>query len=108
MKLLKHGGRISVNVENITPFGIWIFVKGSEYFLSYQDYPYFKEQTLKAIQNVDLIHGYHLYWPDLDVDLEIDNLVNPEKYPLKSRSIKNHATYNPTAMSGTVRTSQMR
>lgn len=48
-----------------------------------QDYPYFKEKTLKAIQNVDLIHGYHLYWPDLDVDLEIDNLVNPEKYPLK-------------------------
>jgi hypothetical protein len=91
MKSLKHGGRISVNVENITPFGIWIFVKGFEYFLSYQDYPYFKEQTLKAIQNVDLIHGYHLYWPDLDVDLEIDNLVNPEKYPLKSRSIKNHA-----------------
>jgi len=83
VKSLKHGGHISVNVENITPFGIWIFVKGCEYFLSYQDYPYFKEQTLKAIQNVKLIHGFHLYWPDLDVDLEIDNLVNPEKYPLK-------------------------
>jgi hypothetical protein len=26
-----------------------------------------------------------LYWPDLDVDLEIDNLENPEKYPLKSK-----------------------
>lgn len=91
MKSLKHGGRISVNVENITPFGIWIFVKESEYFLSYQEYPYFKEQTLKAIQNVELIHGYHLYWPDLDVDLEIDNLVNPEKYPLKSKLSRSHA-----------------
>jgi len=32
-----------------------------------------------------LLHGFHLYWPDLDVDLEIDNLENPEKYPLKDK-----------------------
>ena len=85
MKSLKPGKSISVSVENITPFGIWIFVKEKEYFLSYKDYPYFREQTLKSIQNVQLLHDFHLYWPDLDVDLEIDNLVNPEEYPLKSR-----------------------
>ena len=84
MKLLKHGKRISVSVENITPLGIWLFVKEKEYFLSYKDFPYFKDQTFKSIQNVQLLHGYHLYWPELDVDLEIDNLENPEKYPLKS------------------------
>jgi hypothetical protein len=60
-------------------------VKKREYFLSYKDFPYFKDQTLNSIQNVQLLHGYHLYWPDLDIDLEIDNLENPEKYPLKSR-----------------------
>jgi hypothetical protein len=85
MKSLKHGRGISASVENITPFGIWLFVKEKEYFLSYKDYPYFKEQTLSAILNVQLLHGYHLFWPDLDVDLEIDNLENPEKYPLKSK-----------------------
>lgn len=83
MKLLKRGKGISVSVENITPSGIWLFVKEKEYFLSYQEFPYFKDQTLKAIQNVQLLHGFHLHWPDLDVDLEIDNLENPEKYPLK-------------------------
>ena len=91
MKSLKHGKSISVSVENITPFGIWLFVKEKEYFLSYQDYPYFKDQTLNSIQDVQLLHGYHLYWPGLDVDLEIDNLENPEKYSLKSR-IKPHLT----------------
>jgi len=85
MKSLKRGKDISVSVENITPFGIWLFVKEKEYFLSYKDFPYFKDQTLNSIQNVQLLHGYHLYWPDLDVDLEIDNLENPEKYPLKSK-----------------------
>jgi len=42
-----------------------------------------------------LLHGYHLYWPDLDVDLEIDNLENPEKYPLKFES-KKQITSHPT------------
>ena len=86
MKSVKHGKDILVSVENITPFGIWLFVKENEYFLSYKDYPYFKDHTLSSIQNVQLIHGYHLYWPDLDVDLEIDNLDNPEKYPLKFKT----------------------
>ena len=78
-----------VSVENITSFGIWLFVKGKEYFLSYQEYPYFQDQTLKSIQNVKLLHDLHLHWPELDVDLEIDNLENPEKYPLKSNFRKN-------------------
>jgi hypothetical protein len=95
MKLLKHGKNILVNVENITPFGIWLFVKANEYFLSYRDYPYFKDQTLKSIQNVKLVHDYHLYWPDLDIDLEIDNLENPQKYPLKSKVFKSTHSNNP-------------
>ena len=96
MKSLGHGENILVCVENITPFGIWIFVREKEYFLSYKDYPYFKDQTLSSIQNVKLLHGYHLYWPELDVDLEIDNLENPEKYPLKSKIIKKHLTSHST------------
>jgi hypothetical protein len=95
MKSSKRGAGISVNVENITPFGLWLFVNGQEYFLNYQDYPYFKEQTIKAIQTVKLLHGYHLYWPDLDVDLEIDNLENPEKYPLKSKVTKSAPSRHP-------------
>ncbi|MBI4726048.1 DUF2442 domain-containing protein [candidate division TA06 bacterium] len=85
MRSLKPGKNILLSVENITPFGIWLFVKEKEYFLSFQQYPYFKDQTLNSIQNVQLLHGYHLYWPDLDVDLEIDNLENPGKYKLRSK-----------------------
>ncbi len=83
MKLSKPGEGISVSVENITPFGIWLYVNEKEYFLSYDEYPYFKNQTIGSIMNVELFHGLHLYWPDLDIDLELDNLENPEKYPLK-------------------------
>jgi len=92
MKSSKHGESILLSVENITPFGIWLFVKGREYFLSYKDYPFFRDQTIKSIQAVQLVHGYHLFWPELDVDLEIDNLENPEKYPLKWKTAKSRLT----------------
>ena len=85
MESLKNGKDILVSVENIAPFGIWLLAKEKEYFLSYKDYPWFKNQTIKSIQNVKLLHGFHLYWPDLDIDLEIDNLENPGKYPLKAK-----------------------
>ena len=82
MKSPQSGISTSISVENITPLGIWLYVKDKEYFLSYKEYPYFKNQTLGSIQNVELQHGFHLYWPKLDVDLELDNLENPGKYPL--------------------------
>ncbi len=87
MKLLKNGRLISVSIENITPTGIWIFIRGKEYFLDYETYPWFKEKTLSKIQNVQLLHDVHIYWPDLDIDLELDCLENPEKYPLKYKPV---------------------
>jgi len=94
MKSGKHGKRTSISVENITLTGLWLYVNEREYFLSYRDFPFFADQTIKSIQNVQLLHGYHLYWPELDIDLEIDNLENPEKHPLKSKvrkeSIRTH------------------
>jgi hypothetical protein len=96
MKSLKPGKNILVSVENISPFGIWLFVKEKEFFLSYETFPYFKDQTLKAIQNIQLLHDHHLYWPELDVDLEIDNLENPDKYPLQSKISKKKTKRQPT------------
>jgi len=84
MRSANPGKNISISVENITPFGIWLLIREKEYFLSFKEFPYFKDQTLSSLYNVQLLHGYHLYWPDLDIDLEIDNLENPERYPLKS------------------------
>lgn len=27
----------------------------------------------------------HLYWPDIDVDLSVDIIKNPDRFPLKAR-----------------------
>jgi len=86
MKLLRNGKNILASVERITKFGIWILVNGKEYFLDYKSFPYFKGKPKKYISNVRLVHGFHLHWPDLDVDLEMNILENKEKYPLIYKS----------------------
>ncbi len=73
---------LDVEILNISIHGLWLYVKGKEYFLSYEEYPWFKNARLSEIHNVQLQHGAHLYWPKLDIDLSIDCLKHPEKYPL--------------------------
>ena len=85
MKSERHGISISpVEELNISPNGIWILVNESEYFLDYEQFPWFSNQPIKKIFNVALLHENHLFWEDLDVDLDIDSIEHPEKYPLKA------------------------
>lgn len=72
-------------ITNVSAFGVWLIVKGIEYFLPYSEYPWFKEARISEILNVQLLNDIHLYWKELDVDIEIDTLKNLEKYPLVYR-----------------------
>ena len=72
-------------IQNISKHGLWLYAKGQEFLLSFEDYPWFKEAKVSAAYNVKLLHGSHLYWPDLDVDLDIESLEHPEKFPLKAK-----------------------
>ena len=72
-----------VEVTHIDQQGLWVFVQGTEYFLPYQDYPWFADAKVRDILDVQLLHGRHLHWPALDVDLSVESLSNPEAYPLK-------------------------
>lgn len=47
-----------------------------------RSYAGYQRITVSEIQRMQLLHGEHLYWPKLDVDLSINNLEFPEKYPL--------------------------
>ena len=83
MKLKTLGKDISeVDISNISVHGLWLFVNEKEYFLSYEQYPWFKDAKICDILDVQLLHQFHLYWPRLDVDLEITSLDNQNQYPL--------------------------
>jgi Protein of unknown function (DUF2442) len=71
-----------VEVVQITPFGLWLDIDGKEYYLDYENYPWFKKSIVQSICNIERDSIGNLHWPDLDVDLEMDSLKNPEEYPL--------------------------
>jgi len=70
------------SVTNIDRHGLWLFVKGTGYFLPYEDYPWFRDAPVRDVLNVELLHEGHLHWPGLDVDLAVASLDDPEAYPL--------------------------
>jgi hypothetical protein len=69
-------------VTNIDRFGFWLLVDAKEYFLPYSDFPWFRAARVEQILDVVLLHGNHLHWPQLDVDLCLDSLAEPETFPL--------------------------
>ena len=82
-KLQKAGKNTSkVEVSHISIHGVWICVEDHEYFLPFKTYPWFKGAKIAEIQNLKFLHGKHLHWPELDVDLLLDSLKFPEQYPL--------------------------
>ena len=83
MKSSRHGKSTSKpEIANVSEHGFWIFFKGSEYFLPFEQFPWFKNATVRQISDIQLLHGGHLYWPTLDVDLSFNIVEHPEKYKL--------------------------
>ena len=81
-----HGNRTSeIEVTNVSSHGVWLLADGREMFLSYSDFPWFKDTTIGKIMNVEQAAPGRFHWPDLDVDVDIESIEHPEKFPLKAR-----------------------
>jgi hypothetical protein len=74
-----------VEVTQISKHGIWLLLREKEHFLSFANFPWFKEAAVAAIQHVELLNEHHLYWPDLDVDLVVESVYDPQGFPLIAR-----------------------
>jgi Protein of unknown function (DUF2442) len=77
---------IKAPVINVSAHGFWLFVGERELFVSFQQFPWFREAPIRAITNVRLPSPRHLYWPDLDIDLAVESIEHPEKYPSISQA----------------------
>ena len=87
MKSARRGKRTSaVEVTNVSIHGFWLLIGHRELFLPFEQFPWFKDASIGQVQNVHLLHGHHLYWPELDIDLDIESIEHPEQFPLVSRA----------------------
>ena len=62
--------------------GIMISLEGNNYFLSYNRVPWMKDATISEVLDVRMSGNNAIEWPKLDVDLEVESLRHPERYPL--------------------------
>lgn len=94
MTYVMHGpGTSAVEVTNVSQHGLWLLVHDQEVFLPFEQFPWFREAPIGQVVHVELPSAQHLYWPDLDVDLELESVLHPERYPLMSREHEEPAEY---------------
>jgi hypothetical protein len=76
----------AAEVTNISPHGFWLLVDERELFLPFTEFPWFREASVAAICGVEQPRAEHFHWPALDVDLTLESILHPDRYPLVAKN----------------------
>jgi hypothetical protein len=76
----------TVELSNVSAHGIWLLIDDRELFLPYDEFPWFRDATIAQLSSIERPTSGGIRWPDLDVDLSIDSIEHPDRYPLVSRA----------------------
>ena len=68
-------------ITNIERDGFWLLLEEGEFFVPFERYPTFQKATVEQIFQFEQDDDA-FYWPELDIDIELDALKHPERYPL--------------------------
>ncbi len=91
-----RGTRTSdVQVTNVSTHGLWILLREHEFFLPFEAFPWFRDAPIAEVLRVEQPSPDHLYWPDLDIDLAVESIEHPERFPLVSKIRPNHTVQRP-------------
>lgn len=71
----------------MVPHGVWLGVRGREFFLPHREFPCFRGMPPAAVRNVRLTRGGRLIWQDLDVELEVAALKEHERFPITPSTV---------------------
>lgn len=84
-KSISHNSLLEqAQVTSIEQDGFWLLTEAGEFFVSFDRYPAFQKAKIEQVFNFEQDNDA-FYWPELDIDIELDALKNPEKYPLLFR-----------------------
>ena len=74
-----------IEVTNISKHGIWLLTTDGEHFLPFDDFPWFRSAAVASILNVVEPTPGHYHWPDLDIDMSLAIIKQPDRFPLKAK-----------------------
>lgn len=87
MKSKQLGSSTSgTEITNVSRHGIWMLCRDREWFLSFEDFPWFKDAPIAKVLNVEEPSPNHFHWPDLDVDLGLKTIERPDRFPMVARN----------------------
>jgi len=75
---------MTCNVKNISKHGIWLLDKNQECFMPFEFFPWFKQARVENILQVEEISPDHFYWSALDIDLTLEMIKHPARFPLQA------------------------
>lgn len=75
----------AAEVTNISRHGFWLLLDDEELLVPFEQFPWFRTATVEQITTVERPTPDHLRWPLLDVDLSVESIRAPERFPLVSR-----------------------
>jgi hypothetical protein len=74
-----------VEVTHISKHGLWLLPGARELFMSFEHFQWFRDAAIAAIHNVQWPGPRRLYWPQLDIDLAVESIEHPERFPVVPR-----------------------
>jgi hypothetical protein len=80
------GRRLNSNVTHVSKHCFWLLLGDEELAVPYNDFPWFKKASIEQLSDVQRPTEDHLYWPQLDIDLAVESIRQPECFPLLSKS----------------------
>lgn len=87
MRSAQRGNPISdVEVTNVSAHGFWLLLGNRELFVAFEQFLWFEDASVRQILDVELQGPDHLYWPELDIDLSVESIEDPGRFPLVSRA----------------------
>jgi hypothetical protein len=81
----------------VSQHGFWLLLEDRELFLPFENFPWFRDAPIAKLLRVELPSLHHLYWPDLDVDLAVESVEHPERFPLVSKARFNSGLHRTPA-----------
>jgi len=77
---------VSSGVEflDVAPGGFRLRIDGRKHCLLFEHFPWFRDASTAELATIERPTPTHFRWPLLDVDLTLDSIERPERYPLVS------------------------
>ena len=63
---------LQIDIARSDKLGVWIVANGRTYFVAYDKAGWLLDPGGRSALNIRLLNGFHLVWPTLGSDLNVD------------------------------------